>query len=85
MRSVKIVMKPHEILTAVHCDMCKNQIQFASYERDRATIYHEHGEVYPEGGFLTKEEYDICPECFAKVDAFVRSFGAEPTVTERDV
>ncbi len=85
MRTKKTVMKPHEVLTSVHCDVCKNLIPFGSYDREEVTICYEHGQVYPEGGLLTKEEYDICPKCFEKVAEFLGTLGAEPTVTERDV
>jgi len=50
------------------------------HNRAKAFITYEEGYSYPDCGQLTKQEWDICPDCFyLKVVPFLKSLGAEPS------
>lgn len=70
--SVKIV------LVKTTCDMCKDEIETKDYEIQNVKISHEHGFVYPDGGWTDKNFIDLCGQCFQeKLIPWLKSQGCE--------
>jgi len=77
-------------LTKTTCDICGRDAhqgywESSSYEINETeievTVRHKDGNIYPEDGWGTKYEVDICPECFkTKLIPFLKSIGC---TTER--
>lgn len=48
------------------CDLCGDIIknQYSSFDKDEVTIQREIGSNYPEGGWGTYYEVDMCTKCW---------------------
>lgn len=93
---VEIPARTEERITSITCDLCgkegkSDRLHGAdwsknTYDKSETVIYHEAGEVYPEGGELNLEIVHICPECFEqKLIPWIKSQGGEPTTKEIDI
>ena len=86
MKTVELPATKKEVVDCITCDLCGEAIiRFARaphpYSVDRATVEHNLGERYPEGGHGNLYEFDICGKCFQeKIIHWMKSQGAEPRV-----
>lgn len=83
-----------EIVVAVTCCWCKQFFDEATdnsysdsinwgdraYERNVTGMFSFNETNYPEDGRVRKGvEYHLCPECFERVEEWLRTQGAEPS------
>jgi hypothetical protein len=86
MKHTKEVVVP-EIVTQVTeyvtCDICSEKIVAAMYHPDDVRISRHNGESYPEGGWGTDVEFDICGKCFeSRLVPWLAEQGASPREEE---
>ena len=90
-----LVMKSYEnkiipesvkkVLVKTTCDMCNCEIKTGGFDIDEVQISHEHGSVYPEGGFTETNLIDLCGKCFQeKLMPWLKSQGCEMQQKEND-
>lgn len=94
MRNYKTVEKleKHNILDSVQCDICGKKAttldwNSGSYQINetqiKIVVRKKEGESYPEGGYGTEYDIDICPDCFKnKLIPWFMSQGAR--IDEKD-
>jgi hypothetical protein len=80
------------VLTETACDLCgkiakKGNWESSSYEVNEVDVEvivrQKNGKSYPEGGWGTALQVDICPDCFINILVpFLRSKGAQ--IEERE-
>lgn len=72
------------------CDLCGSQSKDdnwvkGTYEVDEISVSRITGVRYPEGGNVTVETFDICPNCWeTKLVPWMKSQNASPRVKEID-
>jgi len=76
-------------ITEIECDVCgaknKDENWAEDFGKQTITIENSVGDVYPGGGIGESISYDLCPDCFeGKLEPFLKSFGAGPTVRDWD-
>lgn len=100
MKIYKDVLKPEQIIPEKKipatwrreyqhtiCDICKKPVHEASVgNEDRVEVKLRLGDSYPEGGYGTDTEFDVCVKCFEEklIPWFKKEFDAEPTRGEWD-
>jgi hypothetical protein len=72
-------------VVAIVCDLCKRQQKGDSFESKpfeliEIEVKSRIGTSYPEGGSAQEISYDLCPACFERLDEWLRSQGAAPSV-----
>ena len=86
--------KPTQYLIGLTCDLCGRETKWRGWAEDcwdvdeieiKVTIRRHQGQNYPEGGWGTDYEVDLCPECFKdKLIPWLESQGAKVQQTEWD-
>lgn len=80
---VTIPERTQKRISETYCDLCGETIKVHAYSTDDVIVSKEIGFHYPDSGYQTIIEYDVCLKCFD--DKIVPIFGnAKPTITERD-
>jgi hypothetical protein len=75
----------HKYVEKVCCDICGEDTTRTSFSHDGIKLQKKEGSVYPEGGLVEVELYDICEACYkGKVKPFFNSLGANPTKYDID-
>lgn len=96
----KTVEQVQVVVDAIECDLCHTQhpkasVDFqgevewehAGYAGDfsRSIVSFESGFSCPEDRIAKRRSYHICPTCFEqRLEPWLKSNGAEPTVAESD-
>jgi hypothetical protein len=72
----------------LECDWCHKQSKhpydwgMEGFYFDTITVSRRKGYQYPESGSGTLEELDLCPACWEKLLALLKTHGVAPTATE---
>jgi hypothetical protein len=80
----------YDVLIETKCDLCgdvtKNSWQKELGNLGEIEVRMLEGSGWQDGGSDTRElAFDVCPKCFTeKLMPWMKSQGAEPTITERD-
>jgi hypothetical protein len=84
--NIKIPAKTIEVVDYKTCDLCQQRIvEPAVYKLDEIQVHRHEGTSYPEGGWGTDQNFDICPECWDEMLVpWLVSKGAVLTPTEWD-
>lgn len=90
-KTVETVIKKHEEIDHITCDICGKKGDRSGNWSDReyhlaeTEISMDKGKGYPEGGYGTRTVVHLCPECFAdKLIPWLKTQGVEPTKEEYD-
>ena len=88
----EMITREKQVLEKMVCDLCGRKADGGSWPADRyemgeteirVIIEQREGTNYPEGGWGTKFEIDVCPQCFKeKLIPWLRSQGAKIEETE---
>ena len=84
-KTVPVPATTREIVGQVTCDLCKAEIKDERFEVSEVTVSFRKGSSFPEGGFGTKLDVDMCGTCFEeKLVPWLQSQGAEPVESDWD-
>ena len=76
-----------QVFRSLECDLCHRTAPGQSWGKrfyqENIEVERSFGELYPEGGELTIQSVDLCPQCFERMLAWVREQGG--TVHEREL
>ena len=94
MKTIKTVMVPRDMVMACMCDLCGAIAEHGQWPKEpfsvnetdvRVIVRHKEGSQYPDGGWGTEAELDICPKCFnEKLVPWANSQGANIQYEEWD-
>ena len=73
------------VLVKTTCDICLCEIKDKTFIRNDVEISHEHGDVFPEGGYTDTDFVDLCGKCFQeKLIPWLISQGCKIQTKETD-
>ena len=89
-KQVHVPATVREKLDVTVCDLCGDESDCewspgSPFQSNEVDVSYREATHYPDGGFAETTSFDICPTCFTeKLVPWLKSQGAEPTITETD-
>ena len=93
-KKVKIPAQERDVLDETSCDLCGKIAKNGGWESSAyevnevdvsVSVHHKEGKTYPDAGWGTKIDVDMCPDCFRNVLVpFLNEKGANVQIKEWD-